>query len=60
MDRITTDEELSGWQLHERVQLLQSLQATPAQRLAWLEEMLVLAQRHRRLTPADLDDRGEG
>ncbi len=59
MDRITTDEELSGWQLHERVQLLQSLKATPAQRLAWLEEMLLLAQRHRRLTPADFDDRGE-
>jgi hypothetical protein len=59
VNRLPDDEELSGWQSHERAQLLQSLQATPAQRLAWLEEMMLLAQHHRRLTPADLDERSE-
>lgn len=59
MDRIREDARLSAWQLHERAQLRQSLQATPAQRLAWLEEMMQLAQRYRRYIPQDLEDRGD-
>ena len=35
----------AGWREHERRQLLAFASATPAQRLAWLEEVLVLAYR---------------
>ena len=34
-----------SWEAHRRAQLTMSLAATPAQRLAWLEEVLVLAYR---------------
>lgn len=34
-----------GWERHRREQLLRFLEATPAQRLAWLEEMILLAHR---------------
>jgi hypothetical protein len=32
-----------GWEAHRVHQLTLALSATPAQRLAWLEEMIVLA-----------------
>ena len=32
-----------GWEAHRVHQLTLALRATPAQRLAWLEEMIVLA-----------------
>ncbi|MBI5500124.1 MAG: hypothetical protein HY907_07760 [Deltaproteobacteria bacterium] len=34
-----------GWEEHKRRQLASFLAATPAQRLAWLEEMIELAHR---------------
>jgi hypothetical protein len=34
-----------GWEAHRREQLVQGLAATPAQRVAWLEEVLALAYR---------------
>ncbi len=37
------------WQQHRTRQLVLGLKSTPAQRLAWLEEMMVLAAAHRRL-----------
>lgn len=33
----------AGWEAHRIHQLTFALRATPAQRLAWLEEMIVLA-----------------
>ena len=33
----------AGWEAHRVHQLTFALRATPAQRLAWLEEMIVLA-----------------
>jgi len=33
----------AGWEAHRVHQLTLALRATPAQRLAWLEEMIVLA-----------------
>ena len=38
-----------GWEDSRRHQLTAGLLATPAQRLAWLEEMIVLAYRARAL-----------
>ena len=35
----------AGWEAHRRYQLTLALKATPAQRLAWLEEMIILAHR---------------
>ncbi len=35
----------AGWEAHRRRQLTLALDATPAQRLAWLEEMIALAYR---------------
>lgn len=35
----------ADWEGHRRWQLTAALEATPAQRLAWLEEMLELAYR---------------
>jgi len=35
----------AGWEEHRREQLARGLAATPAQRLAWLEEMIKLAHR---------------
>jgi hypothetical protein len=35
----------AGWEAHHRHQLTLALKATPAQRLAWLEEMIALAYR---------------
>lgn len=35
----------SGWEDARRRQLTAGLEATPAQRLAWLEEMILLAHR---------------
>jgi hypothetical protein len=37
--------EPSGWDRAREDNLRAALQATPAQRLAWLEEMIVLAYR---------------
>ncbi|MDI7266943.1 MAG: hypothetical protein QME96_02990 [Myxococcota bacterium] len=39
------DDWASGWEAHRRRQLASFLAATPAQRLAWLEEMIELAHR---------------
>ena len=50
--------ERDPWREHEREQLRASLRATPAQRLAWLEEMLVVASLHRRLAPQDREAGG--
>jgi hypothetical protein len=44
----------TGWHRHEREQLRQGLRATPAQRLAWLEEMMDLALRYQRCSPQSL------
>jgi hypothetical protein len=35
----------AGWEAHRLDQLMLALEATPAQRLAWLEEMIELAHR---------------
>jgi len=39
------DEWEAGWETHRQQQLTLGLEATPAQRLQWLEEMIVLAYR---------------
>ena len=39
------DEWGGGWEARRRQQLVAGLSATPAQRLVWLEEMIVLAYR---------------
>lgn len=44
---IQIDEDWEAdWEGHRRWQLTAGLSATPAQRLAWLEEMIELAQRY--------------
>lgn len=35
----------ADWESHRREQLVLGLRATPAQRLAWLEEMIAFAHR---------------
>lgn len=35
----------SGWEAQRRFQMTRGLEATPAQRLAWLEEAIALAYR---------------
>jgi hypothetical protein len=40
-----SDDWEAGWETHRRHQLALALKATPAQRLAWLEEMITLAYR---------------
>jgi hypothetical protein len=37
--------EDQGWAAHKREKLTLGLAATPAERLAWLEEMIILAHR---------------
>lgn len=45
-EQLSADEEWQAdWEGHRRWQLTAGLAATPAQRLAWLEEMIELAQR---------------
>jgi hypothetical protein len=39
------DEWGSGWEAQRRHQLTMGLAATPAQRLAWLEEVIAIAHR---------------
>jgi hypothetical protein len=39
------DEWRTGWEAHRVHQLTLALEATPAQRLAWLEEAISLAHR---------------
>ena len=39
------DEWGAGWEAHRREQMILALRATPAQRLAWLEEVIALAYR---------------
>jgi hypothetical protein len=39
------DDWRADWEAHRRHQLTMALAATPAQRLAWLEEMIALAWR---------------
>ena len=39
------DEWGSGWEAHRVHQLTLALRATPAERLAWLEEAIILAHR---------------
>lgn len=46
-----------GWEDARRRQLTAGLDATPAQRLAWLEEMIALAHRSGAL-PRELDEWG--
>jgi len=38
-----SDDWEAGWEAHRCHQLTLALRATPAQRLAWLEEMIALA-----------------
>jgi hypothetical protein len=52
----TPDPWAAGWDDARRRSLTRGLAATPAQRLAWLEEMLVLAHRAGAL-PRRRDDR---
>lgn len=40
-----SDDWEADWEAHRRHQLTLALKATPAQRLAWLEEMIALAYR---------------
>lgn len=43
----TSDDDWEAdWDSHARWQLVSGLAATPAQRLAWLEEMRAFAYRH--------------
>jgi hypothetical protein len=43
--RIRSEDWEADWEGHRRWQLTAGLAATPAQRLAWLEEMIELAHR---------------
>ncbi len=45
----------AGWKDNERAQLRSWLKATPAQRLAWLEEALALAYQAGALEPKQPD-----
>jgi hypothetical protein len=45
LDDKQNDEWGVGWEAHRIHQLTLALQATPAQRLAWLEEVIALAYR---------------
>jgi hypothetical protein len=45
----------AGWKGNERSQLRSWLEATPAQRLAWLEEAIELAYQAGALEPKQLD-----
>jgi hypothetical protein len=45
----------AGWKDNERAQLRTWLKATPAQRLAWLEEAIELAHRAGALDPKKQD-----
>lgn len=49
----TEDDWEADWDSHARLQLTSGLAATPAQRLAWLEEMRALAYRHGALPRPD-------
>jgi hypothetical protein len=49
--RIDKPDWKAGWTDNERAQLQAWLKATPAQRLAWLEEALILAYRAGALGP---------
>lgn len=40
---VSGDDWEADWESHARWQLVAGLAATPAQRLAWLEEMMALA-----------------
>lgn len=44
-DETPRDEWSAGWEAHRIHQLTLALDATPAQRLTWLEEVIVLAHR---------------
>lgn len=50
------EECLDSWEEHRREQLKLSLRATPAQRLAWLEEMMQLAYRRRLAIGSSTDE----
>jgi hypothetical protein len=50
------DDWEADWEGHRRWQLTAGLAATPAQRLAWLEEMIELAHQHIVLLDAKIDD----
>ncbi len=39
------DEDWGSWEANDEQKLILALRATPAQRLAWLEEMIALAYR---------------
>jgi len=47
----------ADWESHARRQLVRALEATPAQRLAWLEEMIALAHRTGALPRPERKDR---
>ena len=47
-DHLSQDDWQADWEGHRLWQLTAALDATPAQRLAWLEEMIQLAYRARR------------
>jgi hypothetical protein len=44
-DADASDDWGVSWEAHRRTQLTMGLAATPAQRLAWLEDMIALAYR---------------
>lgn len=50
----------ADWEGHRRWQLTAALAATPAQRLAWLEEMLELANRSGAMSGPKSQGRGGG
>lgn len=59
-DAAACDDWGVSWEGHRRAQLTRGLAATPAQRLAWLEEMLALAYRTGALPRKPLDTDAAG
>jgi hypothetical protein len=49
------DDWEADWESHARWQMISGLAASPAQRLAWLEEMRALAYRNGAWRPAEDD-----
>lgn len=45
--RMTEKRALDGWEEHRRQQIRDGLSTTPAQRLAWVEEMIELMRKVR-------------
>ncbi len=42
---MTEPDDMDGWERHRRQQIRDGLRTTPAQRVAWVEEMIELARK---------------